>query len=144
MCTLIRYLGCCTLIRYLFLFLFFKYPSLLFNWMFEHDCLDKCCFGCLRCMCLYYCICTCSAQLSMFHMERHSRNTLIILISARGINLLGPFQQLLTCRLIVLRIPFLLPDSFSDSFQEALCLSSGSSTWYAKILNPRGPESISP
>ena len=29
---------------------------------------------------LYYCICTCSAQLSMFHMERHSRNTLSIII----------------------------------------------------------------
>ena len=26
---------------------------------------------------LYFCICTCSAQLSMFHMERHSTNTLI-------------------------------------------------------------------
>ena len=29
---------------------------------------------------LYFCICTCSAQLSMFHMERRSRNTLIIII----------------------------------------------------------------
>ena len=29
---------------------------------------------------LYFCICTCSAQFSMFHMERHSRNTLIIII----------------------------------------------------------------
>ena len=29
---------------------------------------------------LYVCICTCSAQLSMFHMERRSRNTLIIII----------------------------------------------------------------
>ena len=28
----------------------------------------------------YFCICTCSAQLSMFHMKRHSRNTLIIII----------------------------------------------------------------
>ena len=28
----------------------------------------------------YFCICTCSAQLSMFHMERHSRNTLIVII----------------------------------------------------------------
>ena len=28
---------------------------------------------------LYICICTCSAQLSMFFMERHFRNTLIIL-----------------------------------------------------------------
>ena len=29
---------------------------------------------------LYFFICTCSAQLSMFHMERRSRNTLIIII----------------------------------------------------------------
>ena len=29
---------------------------------------------------LYFCICTCSAQLSMFHMERLSRHTLIIII----------------------------------------------------------------
>ena len=29
---------------------------------------------------LHFCICTCSAQLSMFHMERHSRNMLIIII----------------------------------------------------------------
>ena len=28
----------------------------------------------------YCCICTCSAQLSMFHMDRRSRNTLIIII----------------------------------------------------------------
>ena len=28
---------------------------------------------------LYFCICTCSAQLSIFHVERHSRNTLIII-----------------------------------------------------------------
>ena len=29
---------------------------------------------------LNFCICTCSAQLSVFHMERRSRNTLIIII----------------------------------------------------------------
>ena len=29
---------------------------------------------------LYFCICTYSAQLSMFHMERCCRNTLIIII----------------------------------------------------------------
>ena len=28
---------------------------------------------------LYFCTCTCSAQLSMFHMERRSRNSLIII-----------------------------------------------------------------
>ena len=29
---------------------------------------------------LYFCICTCSAQLNMFHMGRHSRNMLIAII----------------------------------------------------------------
>ena len=29
---------------------------------------------------LYFCICTCSAHLSMFHLERRSNNTLIIII----------------------------------------------------------------
>ena len=29
---------------------------------------------------LYFCICTCSAQLSIFHMEKRSRNMLIIII----------------------------------------------------------------
>ena len=38
---------------------------------------------------LYYCICTCSAQLSMFHMERRSRNTLTIIISS----IIITFQQ---------------------------------------------------
>ena len=37
-------------------------------------------FGVLYACILYFCICTCSAQLSMFHMERRSRNTLIIII----------------------------------------------------------------
>ena len=36
--------------------------------------------GVLYACVLYFCICTCSAQLSMFHMERHSRNMLIIII----------------------------------------------------------------
>ena len=40
--------------------------SLLLSWMFEHACLDTCCFGCLICMCFIFCTCTCSAQLSMF------------------------------------------------------------------------------
>ena len=57
---------------------FFFNPSLLLSWMFEHDCLDTCCFGC-ACI-LYFCMCTCSVQLSMFPMERHSRNTLITII----------------------------------------------------------------
>ena len=29
---------------------------------------------------LYFCICACSAQLSMFHMDKRSRNTFIIII----------------------------------------------------------------
>ena len=36
--------------------------------------------GCLICMRFIFCMCTCSAQLSMFHMERLSRNMLIIII----------------------------------------------------------------
>ena len=52
--------------------------------MSQHACLDTCCFECLiiklyACV-LYFCICPCSAQLSMFHMERRSRNMLIIII----------------------------------------------------------------
>ena len=55
-----------------------------FSWMFQHACLDTCCFECLiiklyACV-LYFCICPCSAQLTMFHMERRSRNTLITVI----------------------------------------------------------------
>ena len=51
-----------------------------------------CLVGCLRmivwthalvgvlCACvLYFCVCTCAAQLNMFHMERRSRNTIIII-----------------------------------------------------------------
>ena len=52
--------------------------------MFQHACLDICCFKCLiiklyACV-LHFCLCPCSAQLSMFHMERRCRNTLIIVI----------------------------------------------------------------
>ena len=59
-------------------------PSLLLSWMFEHDCLDTCCFGCLICMCFIFCTCTCSAQLSMFDAERRSRNTVTILLLLTG------------------------------------------------------------
>ena len=27
---------------------------LLLSWMFEHDCLDTCCFGCLICTCFVF------------------------------------------------------------------------------------------
>ena len=46
MCTLIQYLG--------FMGTFFKYPSLLLTWMFEYNCLDTCCSGCLICMCFVF------------------------------------------------------------------------------------------
>ena len=36
--------------------------------------------GVLYACALYFSICTCSAQLSMFHMERRFRNTLINII----------------------------------------------------------------
>ena len=36
--------------------------------------------GVLHACVLYFCICTWSAQLSMFYMERRSRNTLIIVV----------------------------------------------------------------
>ena len=37
-------------------------------------------FECLICMRFLFSYCTCSAQLSMFHMDKRSRNTLIIII----------------------------------------------------------------
>ena len=40
---------------------------------------------------LYFCICTCSVQLSMFHMERRSRKTLIVIII---IVILSPIQHI--------------------------------------------------
>ena len=49
---------------------------LLYCWMFNHDCLATCWLGCFTCMC----ICTCSAQMSNFNMERGSRITIIIII----------------------------------------------------------------
>ena len=50
--------------------------------MFQRDCLDTCSFEyCIGYACVsYFCICPCSAQLSMFHMEKSSRNTRIIII----------------------------------------------------------------
>ena len=72
---------------FFFFFLFFAFrgyiefcnPSLLLSWMFEHDCLDTCCLGVLYAYVLYFHVCTFS-MLGMFHMERHSRNTIIIVI----------------------------------------------------------------
>ena len=67
LCALMRYIG--------FMGVLFFMP----NWMFEHDWTPTV-LGCLICMHFLFCICTCSVQLSMFHMERHSKNTLIIII----------------------------------------------------------------
>ena len=52
---------------------------LMLNWIFQHDYLDTVLSILYACI-LYFCICTCSAKLSMFHMERRSRNTLIVII----------------------------------------------------------------
>ena len=69
----------------------FVYVDMVFGFygFFSFNCLDRCSsmivstpavlsvlYACVLC---FY-ICTCSAQLSMFHMERRSRNTLIIII----------------------------------------------------------------
>ena len=78
MCTLIQYLG---FMGTLFFIIFFIIPHLyclvgcLSMIVWTHAAL-----GVLDACVLYFSICTCSAQLSMFHMERCSRNTLIIII----------------------------------------------------------------
>ena len=53
------------------------------SWMFQHDYLNAYCFDLYACV-LHFCICICSAQLSMFHMERRSRNRLIITLVSLG------------------------------------------------------------
>ena len=58
----------------------FCYPSIQLTWMFDYDCLGICCFGCLICMCFVFWYLH-SALLIMFHMERRSRNVLIITIT---------------------------------------------------------------
>ena len=37
-------------------------------------------WGVLYACVLYFCICTCSAQSSMFHMEKRARNTLMMMM----------------------------------------------------------------
>ena len=49
------------------------------SWMFQHDYLDTWCFEYFIYM-HAFCICTCSSQLSMFHVERRFRNMLTIII----------------------------------------------------------------
>ena len=72
----ITYVYIDTILGFLGTFFFF----LLLNLMFEHDWTPAVLDVLYACV-LYFCICTCSAQLSMFHMKRHSRNTLIIISS---------------------------------------------------------------
>ena len=65
--------------------------------MFQHDCLDTCRFECLICMfflCFFFCICPCSAQLRMLHMERRSGNTLIIIIIVNILYVVCVFKRL--------------------------------------------------
>ena len=69
----------CTLIQYLrSIGIYFLHPSVLLSWMLEHD-WTHAVFGVLYACVLHFSICTCSAQLSMFHVERCSRNMLIII-----------------------------------------------------------------
>ena len=56
--------------------------SILLSWMF--DCLDTCCLGVSYPCVLHFCICICSAQLSVFHMERRFKNTIIIIMLTQG------------------------------------------------------------
>ena len=48
--------------------------------MFKHDCLDTCCFGCLIRVWFVFLYLNLFSALSMFHIERRSRNTIIIVI----------------------------------------------------------------
>ena len=65
----------CTLIRYLGFIGIFSYCSVgCFSMIVWTAAVLSVLCGCV----LYFCIYTCSAQLSMFHMERRSRNTLIL------------------------------------------------------------------
>ena len=48
------------------------------SWVFQHDYLDTYCFECLICMCFVFLYLHLFSAISMFHMERRSRNTLII------------------------------------------------------------------
>ena len=65
---------------------YFFHPSLLLTWMSEHDCLDTYCFMCLICFVFLYLhlftehVSHGKVQLSRFHMESCSRNTLTIII----------------------------------------------------------------
>ena len=68
---------------------------------------------------LYFCICTCSAQLSMFHMERRSRNTLIIIIITITTLLL-----LVIIKIIMIIIKIALKGATRDFLQSPHCIAS--------------------
>ena len=72
MCILIGYLG---FYEYFFFFFFYCLVGCLSMIVWTPAVLSVL-FACV----LYFCICTCSVQLSMFHMERRSRKSLIIII----------------------------------------------------------------
>ena len=75
MCTLIRYFGFhgffVCLVGVFFRFLVGRFSMIVWT-----PVVSSVLYACV----LYFCICTCSAQLSMFHMERRSRSTVIIII----------------------------------------------------------------
>ena len=56
---------------------------------------------------LYFCICTCSAQLSMFHKERRSRNTLLLLLLL--LLLLAVVVGVVVVIIIIINASFSLP-----------------------------------
>ena len=68
LCTLIRYIG---FMGVLFLSLIECFSMIIWT-----PTVLSVLYACI----LYFCICTCSAQLSMFHMERRSRNMLLLLL----------------------------------------------------------------
>ena len=73
MCTLILYLGFICPFFFLNTHLYCSVGCLSMG-VWTHAVL-----GILYAYVSYFCICTCSAQLSMFHMEKHSRNMLTII-----------------------------------------------------------------
>ena len=62
----------------LFVVVFLVFFSELLSWMFSVIIWAPAVLSVLYACVLYFCICPCTAQLSMFHMEWRSRNTLII------------------------------------------------------------------
>ena len=76
----VRSLVCMVGVIYVYIDTAFFFFFLLLSWMFQHACLDTCCLSVLYPCVLYFCICPCTAQFSMFHMEKRSRNALVTII----------------------------------------------------------------